>query len=845
MSNVRIMATDKFEYFNQLQALQECSDDEPELNELRRYMRDVVQTSCPYQKNKSHHQKYPKKLLTPQRVSKTRNLPTSPNSKCVDKDVQSSKKALMRRKISVNEIVTPITKNNILEPPTAQSFVEETPQILWQKTAQLGIGFKQHINLETSSTSQNHSPVSPHIGGRHENLSNDNEISTPVTNELFSTSINEVLVPNSETVDNRKALIPSIGSVVMNNSSGIKFMLRKRKRKSPQIKLVSEKDRIFAGQTFLFIPTNDIAPLRRKRIAKARSFGALWTKEWSPSVTHIIVDKSLNYKEMMAYLKPMLGSESIPSNVIFVNDEYPNECANFRCILDPFQERYTVIGSEIMHQQKRSKNPIIESNISEKISQINEITSYRKVIVLEPSDEDPNRDRQQTVETKCSSEEQISASTKVTSKDTTQDDLEISFPENQLQMSQNRCLLDEMLDVARNLKHLPIDDEDDEYHYQFQPYPVKKRIKEDSQKTHRESKRHFEKSGKDLFRNENFLCMEDGKKSSSETNPNTETIHLLKELSDYYDRIHDEWRSKGYRKAIRTLKRHPVKVSSYNEAIQLPNIGHRLAQKIEEIALTHRLRRLDSAKMSPEDELLQKFLKIYGVGLCQASKWISAGHKTLEDLKTRVNLTENQRLGIEHYNDFNTRIPRAEVTAMRDIIQDAVLSLDPQYEISIAGSYRRGAATCGDIDVIITRQHTREAREITPFLLTLVEHLTKDGFLVAALVKPGINGSKWHGACVMPGSTVWRRIDFLAVPAFERGAALLYFTGDDIFNRSIRLLCQKKGMRLNQHGLYRDVMRRPGGIEPNKGTLVESADERRIFEILGIPWRPPEQRSHN
>ena len=42
------------------------------------------------------------------------------------------------------------------------------------------------------------------------------------------------------------------------------------------------------------------------------------------------------------------------------------------------------------------------------------------------------------------------------------------------------------------------------------------------------------------------------------------------------------------------------------------------------------------------------------------------------------------------------------------------------------------------------------------------------------------------------------------------GVALLYFTGNDIFNRNMRLLASKKGMRLNQHMLFKDVMRGPG-----------------------------------
>jgi DNA polymerase IV len=75
------------------------------------------------------------------------------------------------------------------------------------------------------------------------------------------------------------------------------------------------------------------------------------------------------------------------------------------------------------------------------------------------------------------------------------------------------------------------------------------------------------------------------------------------------------------------------------------------------------------------------------------------------------------------------------------------------------------------------------------------------------------------------------------------GAALLYFTGNDIFNRSIRLLARKKGMRLNQHGLFKNVMRGKAMVKMNEGELVESKSEKKIFECLGVPWRPPEHRN--
>jgi DNA polymerase IV len=80
------------------------------------------------------------------------------------------------------------------------------------------------------------------------------------------------------------------------------------------------------------------------------------------------------------------------------------------------------------------------------------------------------------------------------------------------------------------------------------------------------------------------------------------------------------------------------------------------------------------------------------------------------------------------------------------------------------------------------------------------------------------------------------------VPETEFGAALIYFTGDDIFNRSLRFLAGKKTWKLNQRGLYKDVLRGQERKKLTEGTLMEGADEKRIFEILGVPWRPPERR---
>jgi DNA polymerase IV len=198
---------------------------------------------------------------------------------------------------------------------------------------------------------------------------------------------------------------------------------------------------------------------------------------------------------------------------------------------------------------------------------------------------------------------------------------------------------------------------------------------------------------------------------------------------------------------------------------------------------------------------------------------------------------------VEHYHDFAQRIPRKEVEAHGAIVRRVVETADKDMQVIISGSYRRGARDSGDIDCLITKPGAPLDEVRTIATAVIVPKLFEEGFLQVGLAtsRRHNDGSKWHGASCLPGSKVWRRIDLLFVPGPELGAALLYFTGNDIFNRSMRLLARKKRMCLNQHGLFGNVLR-TGQVKTNPGRLLEALDERRIFALLGVPWRKPEER---
>ena len=320
--------------------------------------------------------------------------------------------------------------------------------------------------------------------------------------------------------------------------------------------------------------------------------------------------------------------------------------------------------------------------------------------------------------------------------------------------------------------------------------------------------------------------------------------------------MNEEWRTRAYRLAIASLKSHTEEITTASEAIKLPNIGSRIAEKIEEIARTSRLRRLENTELDPTDQALKTFLGIYGVGWQQAQVWVRQGYRTLQDLRTwGIKLSKTQEIGLAHYDDFNSRIPRDEITKLGAIVDKELKRIDENFETIIGGSYRRGARDSGDIDIMITHPTNTIQNTNTVVSSILVPRLTKQKFLTAALaVTSSANGTKWHGACVLPSTLPahlenaagvhrpWRRIDLLLVPHDELGAALIYFTGNDIFNRSMRLLARKKGMRLNQRGLYKDVIRDQRGEKMNEGAKIAGKAEEEIFDALGVPWREASER---
>lgn len=334
----------------------------------------------------------------------------------------------------------------------------------------------------------------------------------------------------------------------------------------------------------------------------------------------------------------------------------------------------------------------------------------------------------------------------------------------------------------------------------------------------------------------NLVCAQAS--TSNQQNHNQFITEKLQILATSYANSKDQWRALGYKKAIASVKNYHKKLETWEECSSLPFVGERLAKKIWEIVETGHLRRLDH--VDPKQEAINLFVGVWGAGPTTAEAWVSQGLKTLEDLKNHGKLTRQQEIGLKYYDEFLERMPREEAGQIEEVVKNAALEINPGLEAFACGSYRRGKPTCGDVDVIVSHPDGKSHEGV---MTKLLDSLKSSGFLTDDLTFAE-NGEhrKYLGVCKLPGeNTKHRRLDIIVVPYNEWACSLLYFTGSDYFNRSMRLLAKNNGMSLSEHSLNTGVVRK-GGEKIFEGTPLPVFSEKDVFDYLGLEYREPHER---
>ena len=312
-------------------------------------------------------------------------------------------------------------------------------------------------------------------------------------------------------------------------------------------------------------------------------------------------------------------------------------------------------------------------------------------------------------------------------------------------------------------------------------------------------------------------------------------IEILGAVSDIMSKHGETFRAKSYQKAQEAIMSFPDDITSVKQISGLPGIGQTISGSLNEFVETGTLRIIEKEKTNP----VNIFTDIYGVGPKKAEELVKSGVNTIAELRARQDelLNSIQKIGLHYYEDLLQRIPRTEIQKYEAQFSNIFYKNEKNgkdkdkedtNKFEIVGSFRRGAANSGDIDIIITG-------ESGDIYNQFIDELREQKIIMHILSR---GPSKTLVIAQLPG-LVPRRVDFLYAPPNEFAFALLYFTGSKFFNTVMRQKALDQGYTFNEHGIYHLTPDKKKG----KQVAKEFRTEKDIFDFLGLQYKSPLDRA--
>jgi len=290
---------------------------------------------------------------------------------------------------------------------------------------------------------------------------------------------------------------------------------------------------------------------------------------------------------------------------------------------------------------------------------------------------------------------------------------------------------------------------------------------------------------------------------------------------------------RAFKNAAETIEAHPHDVASIavTDPAQLraiKGIGEGIAKKIVELATTGRCEEHEALKAERPATLLEMLL-LEGVGPKKVKLFYEElGVATVDDLERaakegrvralpRMSEKLEQKL-LQAITDHRSRAGRTLLSHAEAVVQRlaAMLRALPGVtRVEAAGSYRRRRETVGDVDLLC----------VAADAAGVMDHFARAGTVMG----------RGETKCSIKLSS-GIQADLRVVPAESFGAALHYFTGSKAHNVAIRGRALKRGLTVNEYGVWELL---PSG---EAGRRVAGATEEELFQALGLAWVPPELR---
>ena len=314
---------------------------------------------------------------------------------------------------------------------------------------------------------------------------------------------------------------------------------------------------------------------------------------------------------------------------------------------------------------------------------------------------------------------------------------------------------------------------------------------------------------------------------------NAEIADAFEELGDLYELDGAVvYRVLAYRNAAKAIRDSAASVEEMARAgtvVKLPGVGKTIAEKIDALLETGSIPAADKLKARIPAGLIE-ITRIPGLGPKRARKlYDELGISSLDELRRAAEqeqlrgvqgfgpkAEENILLALEAGADGSPkrRTLLSRALGVAESLADTLREHPASDRVEIAGSARRMAETCKDIDIVATAIDA-EALAKAFSELPLIDEVHNSG-------PAGVRATTNNGLSV----------DLRIVPPDNFGNLLQHFTGSGRHNEALRTQAVKQGLHVSEYGV----------IDDKTETTHSCTGEEEVYALLGMQYIEPELR---
>ncbi len=311
---------------------------------------------------------------------------------------------------------------------------------------------------------------------------------------------------------------------------------------------------------------------------------------------------------------------------------------------------------------------------------------------------------------------------------------------------------------------------------------------------------------------------------------NQKITEIFYKIADILEMQNVEWKPRAYRRAakgIETLTEDITDVykkGGIRALKEIPGVGTKLGEKIEEFIKTGRVREFERlSKTIPKH--LNELMDVPGLGARKAKiLYQKLGIRTILQLKKAVEKHKICKLAafkekseqniLEGIKFIKSGGERKLLSTVLLIALKIEANLKRFGKVRIAGSLRRRKETIKDIDILVA---SKMPKDVVDFFSKMPE------------VKRVLALGPTKSTVILENNI---QADIRVVNEECFGSALLYFTGSKEHNIALRELAIKKGYKLNEYGLFKGTKR------------IAGLTEEKVYRALGLKYIEPELREN-